>query len=155
MIPAWLRVQQVQHPFVERDPGAQREHQEFMHTVQAVAEENGSVLAALPMDGVAVFPADDAQAPVRDVPHPVVRVDERAAAVASDMTPSTVINDAPFVRVNSAGKAWAPKNFDGKFHGPMPIRQALTGMDHGPEMAALFPLIGEERARKRLSGQAA
>jgi len=37
----------------------------------------------------------------------------------------------------------------------MPLRQALTGMDHGPEMAALFPLIGEERARKRLSGQAA
>ncbi len=37
----------------------------------------------------------------------------------------------------------------------MPLRQALTGMDHGPEMAALFPLIGEERARKRLMGQAA
>jgi glutamyl-tRNA synthetase len=34
----------------------------------------------------------------------------------------------------------------------MPLRQALTGLDHGPEMAALFPLIGEERARKRLSG---
>jgi penicillin-binding protein 1A len=33
--------------------------------------------------------------------------------------------DAPYVRVNSAGKAWAPKNFDAKFHGPMPIRQAL------------------------------
>lgn len=48
-----------------------------------------------------------------------------AAAVASDMTPSTIINDAPFVRVSAAGKAWAPKNFDGKFHGPMPIRQAL------------------------------
>jgi glutamyl-tRNA synthetase len=37
----------------------------------------------------------------------------------------------------------------------MPLRQALTGLDHGPEMAALFPLIGEERARKRLMGQAA
>jgi glutamyl-tRNA synthetase len=37
----------------------------------------------------------------------------------------------------------------------MPLRQALTGLDHGPEMAALFPLIGEERARKRLSGQTA
>ncbi len=37
----------------------------------------------------------------------------------------------------------------------MPLRQALTGLDHGPEMAALFPLIGEERARKRLSGQVA
>ncbi|TDM09598.1 MAG: UDP-N-acetylmuramoylalanyl-D-glutamyl-2, 6-diaminopimelate--D-alanyl-D-alanine ligase [Ideonella sp. MAG2] len=38
---------------------AQREHQEFMHTVEAVARENGSVLSALPMDGVAVFPAAD------------------------------------------------------------------------------------------------
>jgi glutamyl-tRNA synthetase len=37
----------------------------------------------------------------------------------------------------------------------MPLRQALTGMDHGPEMAALFPLIGEARARKRLMGEAA
>jgi glutamyl-tRNA synthetase len=37
----------------------------------------------------------------------------------------------------------------------MPLRQALTGLDHGPEMAALFPLIGEERARKRLMGRAA
>jgi UDP-N-acetylmuramoyl-tripeptide--D-alanyl-D-alanine ligase len=38
---------------------AQREHQEFMHTVEAVARENGSVLAALPKDGTAVFPGDD------------------------------------------------------------------------------------------------
>src|SRR5699024_1272964 len=30
-----------------------------MHTVKAVAQENGSVLEALPEDGVAVFPADD------------------------------------------------------------------------------------------------
>ncbi|GAM99077.1 glutamyl-tRNA(Gln) synthetase [alpha proteobacterium U9-1i] len=37
----------------------------------------------------------------------------------------------------------------------MPLRQALTGMDHGPEMAALFPLIGEAKARARLSGKAA
>jgi glutamyl-tRNA synthetase len=37
----------------------------------------------------------------------------------------------------------------------MPLRQALTGLDHGPEMAALFPLIGEARARKRLMGEAA
>ncbi len=39
---------------------AQREHQEFMATVQAVAEENASVFASLPPDGVAVFPAGDA-----------------------------------------------------------------------------------------------
>jgi UDP-N-acetylmuramoyl-tripeptide--D-alanyl-D-alanine ligase len=39
---------------------AQREHQEFMATVEAVAQENGEVIRALPANGVAVFPADDA-----------------------------------------------------------------------------------------------
>ena len=38
---------------------AQREHQEFMHTVEAVALENGAVLSSLPPNGIAVFPADD------------------------------------------------------------------------------------------------
>jgi glutamyl-tRNA synthetase len=32
----------------------------------------------------------------------------------------------------------------------MPLRQALTGMDHGPDMAALLPLIGREQALARL-----
>jgi len=43
---------------------AQREHLEFMHTVAAVARENGSVLSALPAHGVAVFPAADAFTPL-------------------------------------------------------------------------------------------
>lgn len=37
----------------------------------------------------------------------------------------------------------------------MPLRQALTGLDHGPELAALLPLIGREKALKRLAGEAA
>jgi UDP-N-acetylmuramoyl-tripeptide--D-alanyl-D-alanine ligase len=41
---------------------AQREHQEFMATVEAVALEHASVIHALPADGVAVFPRDDAYA---------------------------------------------------------------------------------------------
>ncbi len=32
----------------------------------------------------------------------------------------------------------------------LPLRRALTGLDHGPEMAALLPLIGRERALARL-----
>jgi len=32
----------------------------------------------------------------------------------------------------------------------LPLRRALTGMDHGPDMGELLPLIGEERARSRL-----
>jgi glutamyl-tRNA synthetase len=36
----------------------------------------------------------------------------------------------------------------------LPLRRALTGRDHGPEMAALLPLIGRERAVARLEGAA-
>jgi UDP-N-acetylmuramoyl-tripeptide--D-alanyl-D-alanine ligase len=43
---------------------AQREHQEFLQSAEATARENGAVLAALPPDGVAVFPADDRCAPI-------------------------------------------------------------------------------------------
>ncbi len=47
-------------PTVALVNNAQREHQEFMQGVEAVALENASVFAALPPNGVAVFPADDA-----------------------------------------------------------------------------------------------
>ena len=47
-------------PTVALVNNAQREHLEFMHTVEAVARENGSVFASLLADGVAVFPAGDA-----------------------------------------------------------------------------------------------
>ncbi len=43
---------------------AQREHQEFMASVEAVARENGAAIEALPASGVAVYPADDAHAPL-------------------------------------------------------------------------------------------
>jgi glutamyl-tRNA synthetase len=34
----------------------------------------------------------------------------------------------------------------------MPLRKALTARDHGPELKALLPLIGREKAAARLSG---
>jgi glutamyl-tRNA synthetase len=37
----------------------------------------------------------------------------------------------------------------------MPLRKALTALDHGPDMRKLLPLIGRERAAKRLAGEAA
>ena len=36
-----------------------------------------------------------------------------------------------------------------------PLRLALTGREHGPELQDLLPMIGPERARARLLGQAA
>jgi UDP-N-acetylmuramoyl-tripeptide--D-alanyl-D-alanine ligase len=55
---------QLARPTVAVVNNAQREHQEFMASVEATALENGAVIDALPADGVAVFPADDACAPI-------------------------------------------------------------------------------------------
>jgi len=51
-------------PTVALVNNAQREHQEFMQTVEAAARENGAVIEALGATGVAVFPAEDACAPI-------------------------------------------------------------------------------------------
>jgi len=59
---AWLA--HIAAPTVALVNNAQREHQEFMHTVEATARENGAALAALPADGVAVFPGDDPHTPI-------------------------------------------------------------------------------------------
>ncbi len=49
----------IAQPTVALVNNAQREHLEFMHTVDAVAAENGAVLQALPASGCAVFGLDD------------------------------------------------------------------------------------------------
>ncbi len=51
-------------PTVALVNNAQREHLEFMTSVEAVACENGSVIDALGAGGTAVIPADDAHAPL-------------------------------------------------------------------------------------------
>ena len=54
----------IAQPTVALVNNAQREHQEFMGTVEAVARENGAAIESLPADGVAVFPSDDGYADV-------------------------------------------------------------------------------------------
>lgn len=54
----------IAQPTVALVNNAQREHLEFMSSVEAVARENGSVLSSLPSSGVAVFPSDDAFTPL-------------------------------------------------------------------------------------------
>ncbi|WP_269533743.1 penicillin-binding protein 1A [Chitinimonas sp. BJYL2] len=51
-----------------------------------------------------------------------------SAGIERGLTPATVINDAPLVidPASVGGQQWEPKNFDGKFDGPMTIRNALT-----------------------------
>jgi UDP-N-acetylmuramoyl-tripeptide--D-alanyl-D-alanine ligase len=54
----------IAQPTIALVNNAQREHQEFMATVEAVAHENGAVIEALAPGGTAVFPADDDYTPL-------------------------------------------------------------------------------------------
>ena len=74
------------------------------------------------------------------------------ANAAAELLPSGVYDEKSWSVFVDAVKAKTGAKGKALF---MPLRQALTGMDHGPEMAALFPLIGEKRARRRLMGEAA
>jgi len=51
-----------------------------------------------------------------------------SAALEKGFTPATVVNDAPlFFDAGATGsQPWEPKNYDGKFEGPMPLRTALA-----------------------------
>ena len=50
-----------------------------------------------------------------------------SAALEKGFSPATVVNDAPlyFDSGQTGGDAWEPKNYDGKFEGPMRLRNAL------------------------------
>lgn len=87
-----------------------------------------------------------------DGPIEPVVPDAAFAGAAADVLPSGAYDATTWQAFTNAVKEKTGAKGKALF---MPLRQALTGMDHGPEMAALFPLIGEERARKRLSGQTA
>jgi penicillin-binding protein 1A len=51
-----------------------------------------------------------------------------SAALEKGFTPATVVNDAPFFVPGdkAGGEDWEPKNYDGKFEGPMRVRAALA-----------------------------
>jgi penicillin-binding protein 1A len=51
-----------------------------------------------------------------------------SASLEKGFTPSTIINDAPlfFDAGVTGGQPWEPKNYDGKFEGPMPLHTALA-----------------------------
>ena len=63
-----------------------------------------------------------------------------------------VWNDQPWAGLTAALKEATGRKGKALF---MPLRQALTGMDHGPDMGELLPLLGEAEARQRLAHAAA
>jgi len=86
---------------------------------------------------------------IRNRINPVVSAEDRGfIAAAKSLLP-------PEPWDSSTWKAWteAVKAATGRKGKPlfMPLRLALTGLDHGPELAQLLPLIGREKALERLS----
>ncbi len=51
-----------------------------------------------------------------------------SAALEKGFTPGTVVNDAPlfFDAGTTGSQPWEPKNYDGTFDGPMPLKRALA-----------------------------
>lgn len=85
---------------------------------------------------------------------PLSPVVENAAFLreAADLLPEGAFDEATWSTWTAAVTAQTGAKGKALF---MPLRLALTGMAHGPEMKKLLPLIGSERARKRLAGHAA
>ncbi|CAA9348546.1 MAG: Glutamyl-tRNA(Gln) synthetase [uncultured Microvirga sp.] len=90
----------------------------------------------------------------RVVAGPVVPVVEDAdfAAAASGVLPPEPWDQGSWNRWTEAVKEATGRKGRALFK---PLRQALTGLDHGPELAALMPLIGADRGRRRLRGETA
>jgi glutamyl-tRNA synthetase len=83
---------------------------------------------------------------------PAFDTDDKAySAQAADAAESLDWTDAPWAQLTAALKAATGRKGKPLF---LPLRLALTGQDHGPEMAALLPLIGRERTVARLRAAA-
>ncbi len=80
-------------------------------------------------------------------------IDDKAfAAEAAKHVPGDPLDENSWSAFTAAVKDATGAKGKGLF---MPLRHALTGQPHGPEMAQLFPLIGAAKARARLEGRRA
>jgi glutamyl-tRNA synthetase len=82
---------------------------------------------------------------------PIV-VDADFACQAINLMPPAPWTSATWKEWTDAVKAATGRKGKDLF---MPLRQALTGMDHGPELGDLLPLIGPDKAKSRLMNKAA
>ncbi|MBS0192752.1 MAG: penicillin-binding protein 1A [Proteobacteria bacterium] len=71
-----------------------------------------------------------------------------AAAMERGFSPASIVLDAPVVfNDHTSGKSWRPQNDDGKFFGPMRLRQALA-LSRNLVSVRLLDAIGVDFARK-------
>jgi glutamyl-tRNA synthetase len=96
----------------------------------------------------------DAAAMARLVTGPVTPVIEDAAlaAKAATLLPPEPWDEGTWSLWTKAVSAKTGAKGRGLFH---PLRLALTGLEHGPELKKLLPLIGRDRSLARLEGKTA
>ena len=96
----------------------------------------------------------DAAELARLVTGPVTPVIEDAAlaAAAADLLPPEPWDETSWGIWTKAVSAATGAKGKGLFH---PLRLALTGLEHGPELKKLLPLIGRARVLARLKGEMA
>ncbi len=72
-----------------------------------------------------------------------------SAALEKGLTPMTVVNDAPlfYSAGETGGKPWEPKNYDGRFEGPMSVRRALAKSKNMVSIRVL-QLVGTQSAQE-------
>lgn len=78
--------------------------------------------------------------------------DKALTDLAAELLPAETWTENTFNEWMSALKVQSGKKGRELFH---PVRKALTALDNGPELKTLLPLIGYEKAKKRLQGQKA
>ena len=78
--------------------------------------------------------------------------DKALTDLAAELLPAETWTENTFNEWMSILKAQSGKKGRELFH---PVRKALTALDNGPELKTLLPLIGYEKAKKRLQGQKA
>ena len=75
-----------------------------------------------------------------------------SAALERGFMPSTLVNDAPFAvdPAETGGQPWEPKNYDGKFDGPLRLRQALARSKNLVSVRVI-KAIGPQFAQKHIT----
>ena len=66
-----------------------------------------------------------------------IKVVTYAAALESGMTAATLLDDSPIAFPQIGGPTYAPVNYDGKFHGLVPLRSALANSYNIPAVKTL------------------
>ena len=72
-----------------------------------------------------------------------------SASLEKGFTPNTILQDTPFTvdARQAGGTAWSPKNYDGRFAGPMPLHTALEKSENIP-VVRVMDAIGPKYAQE-------